>query len=204
MPRPQAWIFFALHLTAFAAAARSADDMRPEDRSAPPPGSAGRRFVVFGIRTGSKLSNCVWKFLTKYDTLNIERERPPACVASACLGKERERMKRRRRVLLLSLALCLLAGCASSADGSAEAAGGGSGLSAALLEEAARPLAEEEILAAYDRGAGGLRLVLSGDPAPPVRRPLPSADGSITGWTTPAWRRWRTCGPISVGHLPRS
>lgn len=147
---PQAWIFFALHLTAFAAAARSADDMRPEDRSAPPPGSAGRRFVVFGIRTGSKLSNCVWKFLTKYDTLNIERE-TPACVASACLGKEREHMKRRRRVLLLSLALCLLAGCASSADGSAEAAGGGSGLSAALLEEAARPLAEEEILAAYDR-----------------------------------------------------
>ena len=54
-------------------------------------------------------------------------------------------------MLLLSLALCLLAGCASSADGSAEAAGGGSGLSAALLEEAARPLAEEEILAAYDR-----------------------------------------------------
>ena len=71
---------------------------------------------------------------------------------------------KKRSVLILTLALWVLAGCgaAPGADGSAagemppvlvEAAApeGEDGLSAALLEREARPLTEEEILAAYDR-----------------------------------------------------
>ena len=73
---------------------------------------------------------------------------------------------KKRSVLILVLALWVLAGCgaAPGADGSgageappalSEAAvpDGEDSLSAALLERQARPLTEEEILAAYDRAA---------------------------------------------------
>ena len=71
---------------------------------------------------------------------------------------------KKRSVLILALVLWVLAGCGAgpAADGSAageappayaeaSAPDGGDGLSAALLERQARPLTEEEILAAYDR-----------------------------------------------------
>ena len=71
---------------------------------------------------------------------------------------------KKRSVLVLTLALWALAGC-GAAPGADESAGGEmppvlaeaaapkgeDGLSAALLEREARPLTEEEILAAYDR-----------------------------------------------------